>query len=446
MEHSMTSHQAWRALIAGAIVAATAAPVGAQGGASRPQGRVSVTLNSVDRAFDDGTRRRDTEMSTGLTFKIPDVDTDGADVGLDLRYSRYAGIDRPARVSVYDAFAGVRFGGDGRFRVRAGHMWLTDLGTTGALAGGLFEYRQPAAEDSTRVRAGVFTGLEPALYDLGYAPEVRKHGAYVAVEKGFLRRHVVGYTRVRQGSLTERSVVSVTNFVPAGERVFVYQAAELDVEGPAGGTARRGLSYLLANVRVTPAERLELLGTYNRGHALDARRLAEDVLNGRPLTQQAVDGLRYESAGGRVTVEVLPRVRVYAGYSRDRNNRDDAPTGRTLLGGHAANLFGSGVDLSASDSRVDRPGGAYHSQYFSVGRSLGRALYVSGDYSTSLSVIRFLRGDGLIIETRPSTRRYSGTASATLTRSTSLLLTADYSRDDALTDLRILTSLSYRLR
>ena len=219
-----------------------------------------------------------------MTLKTPDADADGAEVGLDLRLSRYVGVERPQRVSVYDGFAGLRFGGDGRFRVRAGHMWLTDLGTSGALAGGLFEYRQPASDTKTRLRVGAFAGLEPAIYDVGYASGVRKQGGYVAIEKGFLRRHVVGYTQIRQGSLTERSVLSVTNFVPAGRRFFAYQAAEFDVQGPAGGAAQRGLSYFLANVRVTPAERVELLGTYNRGHSLDARRLTEDVLNGRPLT------------------------------------------------------------------------------------------------------------------------------------------------------------------
>jgi hypothetical protein len=442
----MRSSSVWPALITGALLLGDAMPARAQDTASRPQGRVSITVSSASRDIGLGESIQDTQFSTALTFKTPDADADGAEFALDLRHSRYAGVDRPQRVSIYDAFAGIRFGGDGRFRVRAGHMWLTDLGTAGALAGGLFEYRQPASETGTRVRAGVFTGFEPEIYDISYAPGVRKHGGYVAIEKGFLRRHVVGYTRVRQGVLTERSVLSVTNFVPAGTRFFAYQVAEFDVEGPAGGTARRGLSYFLANVRATPAARLEVMGTYNRGHALDARRLSEDVLNGRPLTSHAIEGLRYESAGGRVTVQVVPRVRVYVGYAVDRNNRDDVATGRTMLGGHAANLFSSGLDVSASDSRVARPGGAYRSQYVSVGRSIGRSVYVSGDYSTSLSVIRFQRSDGLIIETRPSTRRYSGNASATLTRNASLQFTADYSRDDGLHELRLMTSLSYRLR
>lgn len=423
-----------------------AMPAVAQEGTSRPQGRVSVTFDTAALDSGDGEHRRETEVATALTLRTPDGDTDGAEVGLDLRHSRYAGVDRPQRISIYDGFAGARFGGNGRFLVRAGHMWLSDLGTTGSLAGGLFEYRQPATGSGSRIRAGFFTGLEPTLYEAGYAPSVRKQGGYVAIEQGFLRRHVVGYTRVRQRSLIERSAVSMTNFVPVGRRFFAYQAAEFDVEGPAGGTAQRGLSYFLTNVRVTPAERLELLGTYTRGHALDTRRLTEDVLNGRPLTPQTIDGLRYESAGGRITVEMLTRIRLYAGYSRDRDNRDDAAAGRTIVGGHAGNLFGSGLDVSATDSRVARSSGTYHSQYVSVGHGVGRSVYLSADYSTSLSVVSFRRGDGLIIETRPSTRRYSATGSATLTRNASLLVTTEYAQDDVVNEVRFLTSLTYRLR
>jgi hypothetical protein len=68
------------------------------------------------------------------------------------------------------------------------------------------------------------------------------------------------------------------------------------------------------------------------------------------------------------------------------------------------------------------------------------------DYSTSLSVVRFLRSDGVIIETRPSTRRYSGSGSVTLNRHFSLLTTVDYTVDNDLNELRILSGLSYRIR
>jgi hypothetical protein len=197
---------------------------------------------------------------------------------------------------------------------------------------------------------------------------------------------------------------------------------------------------------MSASSRVELQATYNRGRALDARQLTADLINGRALSTEALEGLKYESAGGRVTVEVIRRVHVYAGYTRDRNNRDEAPTARILVGGHAGNVLGSGFDVSGSDSRIERSTGPYHSTYVSIGHSLGRSVYLSADYSTSLSVVHFLRSDGVVIETKPSTRRYSGSGSVTLNRHFSLLGTVDYTIDDTMTEIRALSGLSYRIR
>jgi hypothetical protein len=428
------------------VVAAVPTAVRGQSSSARPTGRVSVYVNTAGRNWEDGTRQRDTDVSTGATFESARTDDNGVEFRLDLRHTRYSTPGRSDRLSIYDGYAGGRFGGDTQVRVRAGHMWLQDLGTMGAVAGGLIEVGQHRDIDEGRFRAGFFSGLEPKIFDTGYASDVRKYGGYAAYESGYLRRHVVGYTTVKQGTATERSVLSITNFIPAGDAFFAYQAAEYEVKGPANGAARPGLSYFLTNVRVSAWQDIELSGTYNRGRSLDARQLTDDVINGRALTAQAIEGLHYESGGGRITVQMLPRVRVYAGYSRDRTNRDESSTGRIIVGGHAGNMFGSGVDVSASDSRVERASGPYHSRYVSVGRSLGRAVYVSLDYSTSLAVIRFLRSDGVVIETRPSTRRYSGSASITLNRYLSLLTTVDQTVDDDLRELRVLSGLSYRIR
>lgn len=439
-------HTSGCVLVAGALLASPA-PLRAQS-TPRATGRIGVHVNAASRTGDDGSRRRETEVSTAVALESADTGGSGAEFGLDLRHSASPSGTRPQRLSIYNGFAGARFGEDLQVRLRGGHMWLPDLGTLGSLAGGLVEVgqrRAPGAEGG-RIRAGVFTGLEPDVYDLGYAADVRKTGGYAAYESGYLRRHVVGYTRVSQGTLTERSVLSVTNFVPAGSRVFAYQAAEVEVGRPAGGAGGRGLSYFLTNLRVTPAARLELQGTYNRGRSLDARRLTSDLLGGRALTPQALEGIVYESGGGRVTAEVLPRLRVYAGYARDRTNREDSSTGRTTFGGHAGNVFGSGFDVSASNARVHRATGPYHSTFVSIGHPIGRAGYVSVDYATSLSVIRFERSDGVVIETHPSTRRVSGSGSVVLTRALSLLVTTDYMLDDMSRELRLLSGLSYRLR
>jgi hypothetical protein len=328
-------------------------------------------------------------------------------------------------------------------------MWLSELGSVGALAGGVAEVRfGPGSSErrGTRIRVAGFSGIEPVMYRPGYAPGVRKYGGFAAIERGFLQRHIIGYARVQQGPIVERSVLTFTNFIPAGPAVFVYQSAEVDVQGPASGAARRGLSYFMTNARLSPLSRVELLATYNRGRSIDARTLSDDVRNGRPLTTHAIDGLRYESTSGRVTVEVAPQVRVYAGYARDRNNRDDRATARITIGGHASNVLGSGLDISGSDAWIERATGAYHSRYLSVGRTVGRGVYLSADYATSLSVVRFLRGDGLVIETRPSTRRVSGTVSATVSRHWSLLGTVDYSIEETMSERRLLCGLSYRVR
>jgi hypothetical protein len=179
---------------------------------------------------------------------------------------------------------------------------------------------------------------------------------------------------------------------------------------------------------------------------VDTRGLAQDILNGRPVTQTTVDGLLYESVGGRATVEVVRRVRVYAGYTRDKTNREDTPTGRTLIGGHAGNLFGSGFDVSASDAFIDGANRQYQSRFLSAGRQIGRTIYVSGDYSTSLSVLHFSRSDGVVIEMRPRTRRVSGNATIYLNRKVSLLFTIERTRDDQATDVRMLSGMTYRFQ
>ena len=145
-------------------------------------------------------------------------------------------------------------------------------------------------------------------------------------------------------------------------------------------------------------------------------------------------------------MKVTKQVQVYGGYYRDRNNREDASTGRLTLGMYSNNLFNSGFDLSGSDSVIDRPTGPYHSRYVSLGRSLGRSVYASLDYSTSLAVLRFVRSDGVAIETRPWTRRLSSSVSASISRQFSLISVVDYVVDEGLKDIRVMTGLTYRIR
>lgn len=412
----------------------------------RPDARLSFFLTSARRSPEGGEARTDVDLATSFTFKTPELDRPGLDAGLDMRHTAYTDTMRPQRVSLYNAFAGARLGNRGQFRLRAGHLWLPDMGTAGALAGGLAEYRGAPAGSAHRLVTGIFAGVEPLSYEMGYVPQVRKYGGYAAFESGYLRRHVIGFANVTQGGITQRSMLTVANYIPAGKSFFMYQSLEYDVRGPANGAASGGLSYFLVNARQTVNSHVELQGTYNRGRSLDVRRLADDVINGRALTSQAVDGLRYESAGGRMTVKVASHIDLNVGYARDRNNRDEAATGRLTVGGTATNLFGRGLDLSASDARIDRPTGPYHSSHVSLGHAFGRSIYVSGDYATSLAVVRFLRSDGVTIETRPWSRRLSGSISANLTRQISLTGVIDFTRDADMTDVRAMTGFSYRFR
>ncbi len=354
---------------------------------------------------------------------------------------------RAPRVSIYTGFVGTRLAG-GAIKARVGHLWLDDLGGLGAVAGAHVEGRSASTIPTTglgRWRAGVFGGLDPNVYTFGYGESVRKVGAYGVLEGARGRRHVAGYVNIHNGSITERSVLSVTNYIPAGP-VSIYQSAEYDVSPIAGGRGHDGLTFFFSNARVNVTRRLELLGTLSRGRSVDTRGLSDDIQAGRAVSQQSLDGLRYESIGGRATVEVLPRVRVHAGYSRDKNNRDDAPTGRWQLGGFAANTFGTGLDLTLSDNRTARPDGSYHSTYASVGRELGPRVYATAEYSTALSQVRFVRGDGLIIDSRPETRRAGINGSILLWRSTSLLVSAERTTGNDYKELRVMAGITVRMR
>ena len=81
-----------------------------------------------------------------------------------------------------------------------------------------------------------------------------------------MQRHVVGYVQVRQSGLTERNLLTFTNYVPGPSGFFLFQAAEVDLKGPAAGR-RRAVSPTSWSTRASAGPRLELNGTYNRGRS-----------------------------------------------------------------------------------------------------------------------------------------------------------------------------------
>lgn len=420
---------------------------GMGGRVPRPTGRIAVYASGARATTAGGPATSYGDVMTAVSYSFLDRETDGVEYGLDLRHSAYTIEGRDPRVSVYTGFVGARLAG-GHASVRAGHLWIDDLGGLGSVAGGQIEARSGdiPASGLGRWRGGVFGGLDPNLYTYGYGEGVRKLGGYAVLEGTRGRRHVAGYVNVHNGDLTERSVLSVANFVPAGP-VYIYQVAEYDLSPVAGGRGHDGLTYLFSTARWVVHPRVELQGTASRGRSVDARGLSDDIQAGRPVTQQSIDGLLYESVGGRVTAEVLPRVRAYVGYSRDKNNRDDVPAARWTAGGFASNLLGSGVDLTVSNSRMTRSSGSFHSTFVSAGREIAGRVYATAEFSTALSQVRFVRGDGLVVDTRPSTKRFGGNATVQLWRSMSGYVSLERTLDgDDYREWRALTGITFRLR
>ncbi len=420
--------------------------------AGSPRGRDAAQIAGWGRVSLFGTWSRDSqpgapgttfsEVTASATLRSPSNDEGGFEYGFDLRGSAYPSTEgRSTRSSIYDAYFGGRLPG-GSLGFRLGQMWLNEMGGLGSFAGALLSYRQPSMGALGRLRAGIFAGLEPKILDVGYEKDIRKFGGFLALDGANNRSHVLGYVTIRDAGMTERSVLTTTNFIPIGKEFFLYQAAEYDLQKP-GGLAKGGLNYFFANVRYSPIPLLELQGLYHHGRSIDARTLTQDQLNGRPVDARTIEGFLFESAGGRVTVKVLPSLRIYAGYSRERDNQNDRPYGRTTLGLYCSDLFHSGLDLTVSDNRSNRTGGSYDSWYVSLGHNFGPKVYVSADYSTSLSVLDIVAG-GVTVESRPRTKRFALSGNANLSRHFSLLLTGEDLRQDASTGRRVLLGFVYR--
>ncbi|MBP1635023.1 MAG: hypothetical protein H6Q10_1597 [Acidobacteria bacterium] len=429
-------------LLATLLAAASASAQAPQG--SPAWGRVSLFTTASSTSYDTGPSRSLTELIGTVTLESRAAEDASYEYRADLRFAGYPGTEgRSQRVSIYDAYAGLRFGG-GRFVARGGQMWLNDLGGLGSVGGGLFEVRQPLRAGHGRWRGGVFAGLEPKIMEAGYEQDIFKAGGLVAYDGRGARRHIFGYVYVRDRGQTERSVLLTTNFLPIGKKLYVYEALQYEMGGPGvsgGGT----LGYFFGTARYTANSFLEVQGTYHRGRSIDSRTLLRDELDGRPVLPGALDGLRFESAYARATVTVRRGVRLFGGYGADKNNRQDQRTDRFNYGVFLADLLHTGFDVSASDNRVQGGDGrSFDSWYVSVGRSLGSSVYLTADYGSSLSVIRFVSADGFTIETRPKTRRGALSSTIRLPARMSLLVTLEHVSDNDTSQSRLLSGISYR--
>ena len=395
----------------------------------RISGRVAFSLYSSKIIGAQGTdARRFDQFVTSVRYQMTPTEPNDFDLRIDARLARYPGSERPGRSSVYEASVGRRFA-DGRFALRGGQMWLQNLGGLGSVGGVLGEYRARTSTPLGRPRFGVFTGLEPEILDAAYVSGVRKTGGYVAFEGSGRRRHAVGYVNIRHSGMTERSVVSLLNFVPIGQSFFLYQASQYDLSGSAGNGKGR-LTYFLTNVRQKLGPITEVSGSFHRGRSIDARSVTNNLLAGRPVSDQMLEGLRFESASGRLTVRPVESVRVFLGLSRSKNDRADVSTRRTNVGGHVSDLLHSGLDVTVYQAWLDRGISQYKSWDISVGRQLGRRLYVRGDYSTSLSIFRVLSGSEYVIENSPPIRRFELSGNVSLPQRFSLVTTMSILRGD----------------
>jgi hypothetical protein len=427
------------------LVAPAASPAPARAPLEIPRwARVSFFAQASSTTGADGSSSSFSEIVTNVAAQSAQHAGDGFEYGLDARFGAYPSTpDRNARTSVYDAFVAQRLM-EGRVLVKAGQMWLNDLGGLGSVGGALVEVRQSADTTRLRWRAGGFGGVEPEIMDVGYVSGIRKFGGYFALDGNGAQRSVIGYVNVRNQNLTERSVLSFTNYIPVQQSVFVYQAAEVDLSGP-GGQGSGGLTYFFVNARVAPAKRSDVQLTYHRGRSIDARSITDDLLNGRPVPARTLDGFLFESIGARLTVEVAKGVRVFGGYGQDKNDRDADPMNRLSFGVYSSSVLGTGIDVNITDYRYTRgSASSYDSWYVSAGRSFGSRCYLSGEYTTSLSVLRYARADGFMVENRPKTDRLGASANIYLSRMLSLLVVADYTRDEGYKETRILSGLSTR--
>lgn len=420
-------------------------PCGVAMGQAIPPANGSFSLfgSWSEREYTDGETTDYTELIATISLYSPNDPGGGLEYGLDGRIATYPSSEgRDERYSLYDLWIGYRSAND-RWTIRAGQMWLRDLGGLGSVGGLFGEYRFAGDSSFGRWRIGAFGGKEPEIFDAGYVDDVTKGGAFVAVDGDHGRRHVLGYVQIDNDSLTERAVIVFNNFIPVGRKFFLYQALEYDTQG-AAELGDSELTYFFANVRYSPITWLDLQGTYHRGRSIDTRSVAQDVLDGRPVDSERLQGLLFESMRLRVTVRPWRNVRVWGSYGQDRNNRGDNDWYDSAgLGASWTNILGVGLDLTAANTTIDRLDESYDSTYLSIGKTIGRKAYLSLDYNTSLSVFRYDTGVG-IVETSPESERYSLSANINLNRTFTILIVGEWLDHDDFDENRVLTGLTVR--
>jgi hypothetical protein len=411
----------------------------------RASGRFSVFAQAAQRNLNGIDNDTFSELIGTFTLRSAVNDDGGFEYGVDTRFAGYPSTEgRDSRASLYEAYVGWSPAG-GAFRVRAGQLWLSEIGAFGSIAGAAAEVRLLKEADNGlgTLKLGLFGGLEPKILELGYVPDVAKFGSYLSLESRSGRRHVLGYANVRNGGLTERSVILFSNYIPVKRSFFLYQAAEWDLQGP-GGEGGSNLTYFFTNARYSPVREVEIQGVYHRGISVDTRFIADSLREGRPVSEAQLEGLLFESIGGRLTLRPWRNFQVFFGYAQDRTRQDEEKRDRYTFGIFSSNLLRSGFDVTVSDTRYTTAAGSRSDAwYFSLGRDIGRSLYLEAYYRTSIAFLR-LSSSGVLVERRPYSHLYGLSSVIRLGRRVSILATLERADEDSLGETRLLSGLSYR--
>lgn len=399
-------------------------------------GRLSLFTQGSQFANPDGSTSSFNELVTYFSLHSPYSRETGLEFGIDLRTAAYPGTEgRSTRFSLYNAYVGHS---SSSFGFRAGQIWINELGSLGSVGGGQFYYKK------NHFHAGGFGGLEPEILSAGYVTGVRKYGGYIAFDGDKGRNNAIGYVMIRNQGVSERSVLVFTNYIPAANRLFVYQSAELDLSGPAG-QGNGGLNYFFINARGNVSPSVELQGSYHHGHSIDSRSITLDQINGRPVSPESLKGFLFESADTRVTVTVFSNFRLFGGFGRDKGGPDQAAVNRFQYGFYTTNILKSGFDVQFSGYRyTPQTGLPYGSWSVSAGHMLGTKVYLSGIYSSSLAILTATDQGGVQVQNQPHSSRYSLSSTVNLSRAFSLQFDVDRTTGDLQDETRFLAGINYR--
>ncbi len=292
-----------------------------------------------------------------------------------------------------------------------------------------------------RSRPASSAGSSPKSSSWATVDGVSKLGGYLSLESQSGRRHVLGYANIQNQSQTERSVIFFSNYIPVKRTFHLYQAAEYDLQGP-GGQGTSQLTYFFTNIRYSPVRQVEVQGIYHRGISVDSRLIADSLREGRPVSEAQLEGFLFESIGGRLTLRPWRNFQFFFGYAQDRTREDEEKRDRYSFGIFSPNLLRSGFDLTISDTRFNTAAGEMSDAwYFSLGRDLGRAIYLEGYYRSSVAFLRLSRS-GIVVDRRPYSHLYGLSSVIRLGRRISLLVTLERTDEDSLDETRVLSGLS----